>query len=400
MKFEYPTTAATPVAADALAVADAPGFELPSPDGGDKVDLLALTRLPGIGPKRCMTLLQTFGSARDALVAPVAQWAQAVGLRVAQEARQEPLDRRWAEAQLRHVERLGGCMITVADADYPALLREIPVPPPVLFSLGVPVWAGACVAVVGSRRATQYGQRMARKLSRELTELGICVVSGMARGVDSAAHQGALEGGGKTIAVPGCGADVVFPRENRALYREILEGGAVLSEFPMGEQPTSGSFPRRNRIISGLSLGVVVIEAPERSGALITARYAAEQNRQVFAVPGDALSRRSTGCHRLIRDGARLVETVDDVLEELQYLLPETSKAGAEADGGGSQVAISLDSKESAVLELIGAGDCHVDELVHQTGLAAAQVLDVLLRLELAGLVEQLTGKRFCRRLG
>ncbi|MBQ43507.1 MAG: DNA-protecting protein DprA, partial [Gemmatimonadetes bacterium] len=315
MRSENTTTAttnsATPVTlADGLAVADA-GFELPSLGDGDKVDLLALTRLPGIGPKRCLTLLQTFGSARDTLAAPVAEWAQVVGRRVAQEARRKPLDRRWAEAQRAHVERLGGCMVTISDADYPALLGEISVPPPVLFSLGAPVWTGPCVAVVGSRRATQYGRRMARDLSRELTRSGICVVSGMARGIDSAAHEGAIEGGGNTTAVPGCGADVVFPQENRGLYRKILERGAVLSEFPMGERPSSGSFPRRNRIISGLSLGVVVVETPERSGALITARYATEQNRQVYAVPGEALSGRNTGCHRLIRDGARLVETVD-----------------------------------------------------------------------------------------
>jgi len=268
---------------------------------------LALSKLPGIGGKRCMDLVEYFGSAPRVLDCSD-RWEEVLGAATARKARSEGIDWSWAEKQLAHLERLGGHLLTPEDERYPYHLRQIHQLPPVLFVLGEIPSAMPCVALVGTRQATSYGVGMARRLAGDLARAGVCVVSGLARGIDGAAHQGALNAGGQSVAVLGCGADVVYPAEHAKLYRALQQNGAVVSEFPMGSSPEPGSFPRRNRIISGLSLGVVVVEAPARSGALLTTNYAAEQDREVFAVPGDVRRGQSAGCHALLRDGAKLVE--------------------------------------------------------------------------------------------
>ena len=312
---------------------------------------------------------------------------------------------------------IGSRLIRVADSSYPQSLRHIHAPPARLFAAGrAAAWNAPCVAIVGSRRATGYGRGVARELASQLAARGLCVVSGLARGVDTAAHEGALDVGGLTVAVLGCGLDVVYPPENDGLLRRIAEsGGAVISDFPMGTPPGKATFPQRNRIISGLSLGVILIEAPSRSGALITARHAVEQSREVFAVPGNVTSRLSDGCHALIKDGAVLVRSVEDVLEELKYHLPEealvspAAAADPNTDGrnvGGSPSAdgreptgsLKIGDGERHLLALIGSEPAHLDELARSSCMPAGQLLDALLRLELAGLVNQLPGKVFRRR--
>ena len=357
---------------------------------------LVLNQLPGIAGMRCRQLVERFGSARAALEAPVSAWEEEVGAAAARRARNCAPDWQWAAAQWKALQRRGGCLRTLADPDYPALLREIAAPPPVLFVLGEGPLDVPCVGIVGPRRATDYGQQVARQLARALTGEGFCIVSGMAAGVDSAAHRGALQGDGRTIAVLGCGVDVVYPAQNADLHRRLQTQGAVISEFPLGAAPEPGSFPRRNRIISGLSLGVVVVEAPEHSGSLITAAHAVEQNREVFAVPGNVLNGRSAGCHRLIKDGAKLVEGVEDVLMELEQWLSR----GAKASHRATESAPELSGDAQRVFDLLGHQPRHVDQLAEQVDVPLADLLDLLLRLELDGLVAQLPGKQFVRAAG
>ena len=290
------------------------------------------------------------------------------------------------------MRRCGGRLTTLVDTDYPPLLRQIASPPAILFLLGKMRLDMACVAIVGPRKASRYGLEVARKLAHGLVRAGVCVVSGLAAGVDAAAHRAALDAGGSTIAVLGCGADVVYPAENAALYRKIRQQGVVVSEFPLGARPEAGSFPRRNRIISGLSVGVVVVEAPEKSGSLITAACATEQNREVFAVPGEALSGRNAGCHRLLRDGARIVETADDILGELQQW-----GFGRTQLDVPQEPAVPLSARERQVLESLGPDPRHIDQLAQAADLPAADLLGVLLELELNGLAVQFPGKQFVR---
>ena len=354
---------------------------------------VVLGGLLDVGSKRCQLLVERFGSAREALAANRKMWIEVVGEKVAQGATVEPECWERAAGQLRAVEKFGGRLLTLADEEYPALLREIAQPPPVLFALGEPVLDLPGVAIVGPRKASRYGQEVAVRLARGLVEAGLCVISGMAAGIDTAAHRGALERGGKTVAVLGCGVDVVYPAPNAGLHRRIREQGAVISEFPMGAQPDRGSFPRRNRIISGLSLGVVVVEAPERSGSLITIRYAAEQGRDLFAVPGSVLEGRNTGCHRLIRDGAKLVERVEDIVEELHHW--EIGKESVERPV--AEPGPPLSEEQQRIFSLLDREPCHVDRLAEQADMPTADLLGMLLELELDGRVAQLPGKQFAR---
>ena len=355
---------------------------------------LVLSQLPNIGSKRCQGLVERFGSAQAALDAPRSTWEEITGRAATKETHLLPEHWEWAETQRRNVQRRGGRLLTMADAQYPALLREIAAPPPVLFVLGDLSLDIPGVAIVGPRKATSYGKTAALQLARGVAAAGFCVVSGMASGVDTAAHEGALQAEGPTIAVLGCGVDVVFPPENVGLYRRIREQGALVSEFPMGARPEAGSFPRRNRLISGLSLGVVVVEAPERSGSLITVAYATEQNRDVFAVPGSVLDGRSRGCHRLLRDGAKLAESAEDVLAELaQWRTDRRISSVLEAKKPVPQ----LEGSERRVFEQLGGEPYHIDQLAQETDMPAAELLGLLLKLELDGLVAQLPGKQFVR---
>lgn len=294
----------------------------------------------------------------------------------------------WAgvDTQIERLNRAGAALLTWNDAAYPASLREIHDPPPFLFVSGRLHPADSlAVAVVGSRNVSGYGMRLARELTQGLVRYGVTVVSGLARGTDAAAHWTTLRGGGRTLAVLGSGLDVIYPAEHHALFRSILGQGAVISELPMGTQPDAENFPSRNRIISGLALGTLVIEAAERSGSLITALLAADQGREVFAVPGP-IGERTRGTHRLIRNGAKLTECVEDILEEIApHLL------GARAPARRPD----LSGPEATIVACLQAEPLHIDAIIGRTGMGASAVLPALLGLELRGVVQQLPGKVF-----
>ncbi len=295
----------------------------------------------------------------------------------------------------REEERLaqaGAVFITARDEGYPKMLKEIHDPPIGLYRKGGYQFEHPCIAIVGSRRTTLYGQSIAKKLGAELARLGFCVVSGLARGIDTAAHEGALSVGGRTAAVLGTGIDIIYPSENLALYRRIVETGAILSEFPFGRKADKQSFAMRNRIVSGICEGVVVVESDVQGGAMITARFAGEQGRLIFAVPGRIDQATSRGCHQLIRDGATLLTGVDDILAELNYLdglRPQTITAEGEPSVL-ERLLPQLDERERRVLEALqGGATFGIDALTATTGLAASEVSSALMMLELKKLVQK-----------
>jgi DNA processing protein len=282
-----------------------------------------------------------------------------------------------------------------ADA-FPRLLRELPDPPGLLFVRGELLPRDAvAIAIVGSRHATHYGLRQAEKLSGSLARSGFTIVSGLARGIDAAAHRGALAAGGRTIAVLASGVLNIYPPEHQGLATEIVASGAIISEAPPHAVPKGGTFPQRNRIISGLSLGVIVVEAATRSGALITARHAGEQGREVFAVPGPIDSRMSRGCHRLIRDGATLIESADDVLEQLGPLAAPTPAADGQVVRHPGEMLLNDTQKQ--VLAAVRTSPTSIDEIVTATAMPAHQVLAAVSMLELRHLVKRLSGQQVCR---
>ena len=374
------------------------------------LEWIALNMTPGVGPRAAARLLERFGSAEGVYGALRAELER---LRLRPEAVESiVLKDRHAEAA-RELERLraieGAEVLILDDGAYPALLKEIPDPPVTLYVRGA--WAecleAPCVGVVGSRRASTYGQNVALMLGRDLAARGVTVVSGLARGIDAAAHRGALEAGGRTVAVLGTGIDEVYPRDHRKLAAEILgRGGALVSQFPLATPPVAENFPYRNRIISGLSLGVVVVEASEKSGSLITARLAMEQNREVYAVPGNVTSKNSFGTNYLIKSaGAKLVQTWQDVVSEFPAdlaarILPPGLKGEGEGTNAGGAAPADLTAAERAVLKLIPAdGPAHIDALAEASGLAASELAAALLGLELRELVRPLPGKCFVRKM-
>jgi DNA processing protein len=373
---------------------------------------IALNMTPGVGPRAASKLLERFGSAEGVYAALRAELER---LRLKPDAVESiVLKDKHDEAarELERVREIGADVLVLDDGTYPALLREIADPPITLYVRGA--WAACfdapCVAVVGSRRASTYGQNVATMLARDLAGRGVCVVSGLARGIDAAAHRGALEAGGRTVAVLGTGIDVVYPRDHRKLAEEILaKGGALVSQFPLSTPPIPENFPYRNRIISGLSLGVVLVEAAENSGSLITARLAMEQNREVFAVPGNVTSRNSFGTNYLIKGaGAKLVQQWQDVVAELpqeiaaRMLPPEPKKGRAKNDGAAtSQVVPSdLTDDERAVFRLIKTDEpAHIDALAEESKLTLPALTSALLALEMRELIRQLPGRCFVRKL-
>jgi DNA processing protein len=368
-----------------------------------KMDLywwLALSRVSGIGPMTYSKLLQRFGAPGEVFKASYAELlnVEMVGRQTAQ-AVKAFRDDGWVERELDRVGRLRIRIVTIQDkGQYPPPLMKIPDPPPYLYVKGAlrseDHWA---VAVVGSRSASTYGLKVTNRLARELVREGVTVVSGMARGVDSEAHLGALAGGGRTIAVLGSGLNVIYPPENRELYERIAERGAVVSEYPLDAEPDAIHFPARNRIISGMSMGVVIVEAAPKSGSLITAHLALEQGREVFAVPGSVDSVRSRGAHQLIRQGAHLVESAEDILEELRGLVKAWGgiMPGRRTVHTGSREALT--PNEENILALLDEEPLHIDELIERGGLGPSPTTAVLLHLELKGCVRQLPGKRFLR---
>lgn len=353
---------------------------------------LGFSRVPGIGPRRLTRLLQYFGNIGEAWVADEGRLAQA-GLDRRLRQRLVKLRRELDLArELERVHACGATLVTLLDEDYPEPVRNLPDPPLVLYIKGtlLPDDRNA-LAVVGTRKANDYGREVAGRLAQDLARHRITVVSGMAYGVDAAAHRGALKAGGRTLAVLGCGVDVVYPRAHRQLAREISEQGALISEYPPGSLPEGRNFPRRNRIISGLSLGVLVVQAPELSGAIVTANLAAEQGREVFAVPGNILDRANDGCHRLIQDGAKLVTSVGDVLEELNVAWTRVEAAAV------TKRVVPANESEAGLLAHLGADPTHVDDLARECRLPVAKVSSTLTILELRGLVRKVGPMQYCR---
>ena len=297
--------------------------------------------------------------------------------------------------ELDQINQKGLCITTLADPEYPSLLREIPDPPPFLYVSGNLDGSPRNIAVVGSRNATAYGISTTQKLCADLTAFDITIVSGMAIGIDTAAHQGALAGSGKTVAVLGSGLNKIYPSENQNLFKRISESGAVITEFELNTEPEAHHFPIRNRIISGMSLGTVVVEATKKSGSLITARLAAEQNREVFAVPGSIQSFKSTGTHTLIKQGAKLVENAQDVLEELTAFVDVPNITRPQNQNSTTKNLSSLTLEEIAVYKLLSPYPEHIDTIVRKTAIEPGKLLGILLQLELNGMVNQLPGKRF-----
>ena len=363
---------------------------------------LTLSFLPGLGCTRIHRLVDVFGSPAAVLAAtPQAlQQVEGVGNKVSQVL----VDRAAVETAARQAElelqRLGDqdlALLCPDDSRYPQILRPIADPPVLLYCRGdLACLARPAVAIVGSRAATAYGKRISFELARELSGRGICVVSGMALGIDGQAHAGALAGGGATIGVLGCGADVVYPPQHAGLFEEVSRGGLLVTEYPLSTRPEGFRFPERNRIISGLSLGVVVVEASLKSGSLITAGLALEQGREVFAVPGRIDSVKSQGAHRLLQQGAKLVHSVDDILEEF-------SLAGMFAEMPRPETPVSpselMTAAEEHLWNCLDVYPQTVDQLVRQSGCKPAQVLALLLDLELKGLARQLPGQEYERQV-
>ena len=294
------------------------------------------------------------------------------------------------------VMQKGYDIVTMADTDYPPLLRRITDPPPFLYVFGRLDDAFRNIAVVGSRNATRYGILTTRRLCHDLAKLEMTIVSGMALGIDSAAHEGALMGKGKTIAVLGSGLERIYPGQNRKLFFQIAETGAVISELPLKSEPDPHNFPMRNRIISGISLGTVVVEATKRSGSLITAGLAAEQNREVFAVPGSIQSFKSTGTHTLIKQGAKLVEHAGDIMEELSHMIKTPCEKEKPADNKIDKLSV-LSADERAVFESLEPYPVHIDDLARMLSMEPGKLSSILMQLELKGMVLQSAGKFFSK---
>ena len=371
------------------------------------IDWIALNMTPGVGPRAATKLLERFGSAAAVFHA---RRHELESLRLKPETIESIIKREFherAKGELDRVKALGADILILDDGSYPTLLREIDDPPPILYVKGD--WQ-ACfeqpgVGVIGSRQCSTYGENASEMLSRDLASRGITVVSGLARGIDSAAHRGAIRGQGRTVAVMGTGIDTVYPRENNGLVREILDsGGCLVTQFPLGTPPLKDNFPYRNRIISGLSLGVLIIEANERSGSLITARLAMEQNREVMAVPGNITSGNSFGTNYLIKTGAKLVQQWQDVVAELPSeisaaILPPKLEKAETAKRQPELIPADMSENERKIWELLAADDAtHIDVLLESTGLSFGDLNNALVSLDIRDLIRVLPGKNYARR--
>ena len=366
----------------------------------DRERLMLLNLIPDIGSLRATRLLETFGTLRELFAATEDQLRQVDGIGPVLAQRlvvgcrtTTPLDEEW-----RLVRQAGCVVVTLLDADYPAPLKQIHDPPLVLYLKGR--WTEAdqtAIGVVGSRRASVYGQQTAQQLAYELASRGVTIISGLARGIDAAAHRGALKAHGRTVAILGNGLTQIYPPEHAQLAKQIAEHGVVVSEYPMRMDPLARNFPRRNRVISGLSLGVVIVEAAKRSGALITADCALEQGREVFAVPGKVDSLTSQGTHHLLKQGAQLVTSVDDILEELRLEPVLVSQDVQDVSPvAHTRLVSGVTDDERRILEHLERDEPRdVDTVAAETGLAASTCAATLLGLELKRLVKQLPGKRF-----
>lgn len=376
------------------------GAKLPPPTtppdpSADRLAWVALASLPGLGPRRIAALLSRFesparilGASRDAL-----RSVDGISAGIADQIRgTREAD---ARALIARADAAGQIVLVPSDPIFPPLLRSIPDPPPLLYARGDLAWlTHPAVAIIGSRGHSRYGEEVAAALAREAAGAGAVVVSGMARGLDAIAHRAALEAGGGTIGVLGAGADIIYPSQNRSLYERVLQHGLLITESPPGEKPLPGSFPRRNRIISGLAQWLVVVEAAEASGTLITVGTALEQGREVLAVPGPITSITSRGTNRLLRDGATPILAPEDLAE----VLGASGRGGTTAPGP-VPAPCTLSADEARVLGTLSLEPMHVDGVMLAAGLPTGVTLGTLLGLELGGLVEQLPGALYRRRL-
>lgn len=351
---------------------------------------LGFSLVPTIGPKRITDLRSAFGNLAVAWNATERQLQEA-GLE------EQPLNNLLRvrqkidlAAEMEKISKAGAWLVTLDDERYPAALKTISDAPPVLYVRGTLLPTDQfALGIVGTRKATRYGLDVTYDLSKQLARQGIAVVSGLAHGIDSAAHRGSLDGGHRTLAVLGCGIENIYPHTNRELAQRIMRNGAIISEFPIGTPPEGRNFPRRNRIISGLSLGVLIVEAPESSGAIITANTAAEQGREVFAIPGNIYSPASKGTNRLIQEGAKLVTGVEDILEELNISFErvETRKR--------TEQIVPADPTEALLLKHLSFDPLHVDDLVRLCGLPTSTVSSTLTILELKGLAQMVGNMQY-----
>ena len=368
-------------------------------------DWIALNMTPGVGPRVATKLLEAFGSPENVFHA---RRRQLEALRIRPETIESIIARELdgrAAIELDRVKKLGGDILILDDGSYPEMLREIADPPITLYVRGD--WqtclSRPCVAVIGSRLCSTYGTNATEMLARDLASRGICIVSGLARGIDTTAHRGAMRGGGKTVGVLGTGIDGAYPKENARLIKEILDsGGAVVSQFPLGTPPLKDNFPYRNRIISGLSLGVLIVEASERSGSLITARLAMEQNREVMAVPGNITSANSYGTNYLIKSGAKLVQQWQDVVAELPSeisaaILPP--RVEEEGESEESKAPPDLSSDERKIWSLLSFDEpVHIDVLLQSSGMSFGDLNTVLVALDIRDMIRVLPGKNYAKR--
>ena len=353
---------------------------------------LGFSLVSDFGSVRIKQLLNAFGSLEEAWNASPSQLYQSeLNSRLVQKLlnARAKLD---LDSEMEKVKQAKAQVVTLADTNYPALLREIPDAPAVLYIRGTLIPEDRlALAIVGTRKATKYGRDVAYSLSRHIATHGVTIVSGLAQGIDAAAHEGALAAEGRTIAILGCGIDSIYPREHTALAERIMQQGAIISEFPIGVPPIGKNFPRRNRIISGLSLGILVAEAPESSGALITAETALEQGREVFAIPSNIFNPLGRGTNRLIQDGAKLVMRISDILNELNivYTHQQTRQETTRISPANQE--------EAALLQHLGADPIHIDELVRLSNLSTSVVTSTLTILELKGVAEMVGGMQYCR---
>ena len=377
----------------------------------DIANWLKLIRAENVGPKTFSRLLDHFNSIDRALGASVSELTKinGIGFKTA-ETIARSRDKFDTEAELALADKLGVWLLHIRDDRYPPLLKHIYDPPPVLYVKGTLTASDNLgIAIVGSRRCSLYGQEQASRFAHLLASAGFTIISGMARGIDTATHQGALSANGRTIAVQGCGLGNIFPPENKKLFELISESGACVSELPLGYEPLAENFPARNRIIAGLSLGTIVVEAGMRSGALITARAAMESNREVMAVPGKIDSPLSAGAHRLIKDGARLIESVEDVMEAIGYIgeklkdhvTSAAQLASDEMEGGLFDIEqLNLSDVEKAIFGCLSNEPLHLEEIIAETGFAAGSINASLISLRLKGLIKQLPGSLFTKSGG
>ena len=370
-------------------------------------DWIALNMTPGVGPRVATKLLEAFGSPENVFHA---RRSQLEALRIRSETVESIISRELdarAAIELERVKKLGGDILILDDGSYPHMLREIADPPITLYVRGD--WEACftmpCVAIIGSRMCSTYGTNAAEMLARDLASSGVCVISGLARGIDTTAHRGAMRGNGKTVGVLGTGIDGAYPKENMRLIQEILgSGGAVVSQFPLGTPPLKDNFPYRNRIISGLSLGVLIVEASERSGSLITARLAMEQNREVMAVPGNITSANSYGTNYLIKSGAKLVQQWQDVVAELPgdiaaAILPprvDEERSAIRPETPPPE----LNGNEQKIWGLLRAdAPVHIDSLMESSGMSFGELNRSLVALDIRDLIRVLPGKNYARRI-